>query len=100
MCQRTTCDGVLTQKNKGKRRCKKNETRTLDPFKNQSVRASAIAFLAKAVSSRARIGGGGRVDDENFNVAKFIPTVGSLSSLCFSLITLESERKLLVVVFK
>ena len=39
-------------------------------------------------------------DDENFNVAKFIPTVGSLSSLCFSLITLESERKLLVVVFK
>ena len=38
MVQRTTCDGVLTQKNKGKRRCKKNETRTLDPFKNQSVR--------------------------------------------------------------
>ena len=32
------CDGVLMQKNKGKRRCKKNETRTLDPFKNQSVR--------------------------------------------------------------
>ena len=35
MFQRT-CDGVLTQKNKGKR-FKKNEARTLDPFKNQFV---------------------------------------------------------------
>ena len=36
MFQRT-CDGFLMQKNKGKR-FKKNEARTLDPFKNQFVR--------------------------------------------------------------